>query len=243
MSSLPGLHAIGIPMPTVVYRFYSVYHVPPCPFAAFTGGVLCMAAWAAADWQALTGQAVAAGAFVSVAGGSLAAGIVWIVHKYDQIKIERQKKYEEANKGSLSDQIAKLTENSVEAARVSEANQMRMRESMHSIINEASAAKAENANLHDELATLRTDFMSMSRELRATYEEVRKTRDLLQQATHALEDSERDRRSLRAQIEALQQGQGLQERRLNALELIGSGENIPIPKALLQPPPTKGPVP
>jgi chromosome segregation ATPase len=137
-----------------------------------------------------------------------------------------------------------LTESATASARISEENQKRMRESMHTIINEATAAKAENANLLEDLATLRADFMKMSGELRATYEEVRRTRDMLQRASTALEDSERDRRSLRAQIEALQQGQGMQERRLNALESVGgSSDNIPIPKALLQPPPTKGPVP
>lgn len=228
---MDGTATIGLPMP--------LSKIPPCVLPLAAGAGVSATGYAMTDWRVLTGQATGALILVGTVGGSVTAGIIWAINQYDKVRIDRQKKYDEANKDSLSAQMAEAI-----------ANQERMRITLHQINGEAQKAQSENANLRDDLATLRQQFLDISKELRATdqalhaaYDEMRKTRLQLQQATDALDASERDRKALHAQLESLRRGQESQGSRLAALEQ-GSGENVPIPKELIAAPaPNQAPKP
>lgn len=224
--------------------------LPPCIFPVAAGFGAGVTSLMMADWRAITGQATAAIGLAGLVGGSVVGGVVYAITKFDQVKIDRQKKYDDANKDSLSAQIERLTAQSIAAAAENIANQQRMRETLHQINNEAQTAQAENANLRNDLAVLRGQFLEISKELRSTdvalhkaYEEMRATRVQLQQATEALEVSERDRKILRAELDVLRLAQHGQGERLAKLEQVGSGSSdsistVRLPPDALLPPPT-----
>ena len=168
---------------------------------------------------------------------SVVGGIVFAVTKYDQVKLARQKLYEEANKDSLSKQIEEMTAQAKAANDASLVNQERMRESLHQLRNDAHRASLENHELRDDLATLRTQFMAVSKQLHETdlllhaaRAEMHAASSELKHTADALAASERDRRSLREQIAALRSGQRAQDTRLDRLEDASEDDDRRIPR-------------
>lgn len=210
-------------------------------------GLSTSLALAMIDWTQLTSQATGALALAGLVGGGLVAGLIFAVTKYDQVRLARQKLYEEANKVSLSKQIEEMTAQAKVANDASLVNQERMRESLHQLRNDAHRASLENHELRDDLATLRTQFMAVSKQLHETdlllhaaRAEMHATSSELKHTADALDSSERDRRSLREQIAAVRSGQHAQETRLDRLEDASEEECPPAPEGPPGPPITPG---
>jgi hypothetical protein len=215
-----------------------------CPIMA-GAGLSTTFALAVVDWTKLTGQATAALALAGLVGGGVVGGVVFVIRKYDLVKIERQKLYEDAkierqklyddaNKESISKQMAE-----------SIANQEKMRESLHALRNDATAAASEAANLRDDLATLREQFMSVSKELRetdrllhaarqemhATTAELQQTSAKLQQTGAELAVALKDRDALREELGVIRRSQVSQGQRIGALEQSSGPHEFPAPPA------------
>lgn len=224
---------------------------PPYTFPILAGAGLSAVTLAAADFTGLTQRAAAAVGLASLVGGSLVGGVVFAVTKYDQVKLGRLKLYEDANRNSLAKQIQDLTAQAKAASEQSLANQERQRESLHELRNGAQQAALENHGLRADLATLRTQFMAVSKQLHETdlllhaaRAEMHAASLELKHTADALAASERDRRSLREQVAGLRSGQRAQDTRLDLLELEqaagedGGGPEGPPCEA--PPPPTSG---
>ena len=207
----------------------------PYTLPILAGAGLSAATLAATDFSGLTQRATAALGLAGLVGGSVVGGIVFAVAKYDQVRIGRQKLYEEANRDSLAKQIEAMTAQAKEANDASLANQERMRESLHQLRNDAQRAANENHELRADLATLRTQFMAVSRQLHETdlllhsaRAEMHGASLELKRTADELAASERERRSLREQVAGLRSGQRAQDTRLDLLEH-PSGEGVPAP--------------
>jgi chromosome segregation ATPase len=207
------------------------------------GAGLSAATLAATDLSGLTQRATAALGLAGLVGGSIVGGIIFAVTKYDQVKLARQKLYEDANKDSLSKQIEDMTAQAKVANDASLVNQERMRESLHQLRNDAQRAAVENHELRADLATLRTQFMAVSKQLHETdlllhtaRAEMHDASLELKHTADALATSERDRRSLREQIAALRSGQHAQDTRLDLLEHASEEEDVPFAEGSPDPP-------
>lgn len=201
----------------------------PYTFPILAGaGVGSTAAFAVVDWTKVTGQATAALALAGLVGGSVVGGIVYVINHYDKVKINRQKLYDEANKDSLSQQMAE-----------SLANQEKMRQSLHQLRNDAAATHSENHELRDDLATLRKQFMEVSKQLHETdlllhaaRREMHETAARLTATAAELQAAVRDRDALQGKLDAILRSQVSQGERIVALESVGqSGDSISAVKA------------
>jgi hypothetical protein len=207
---------------TDVYRAYHSCSPYTCPVLAGVG-VSTTVALAVVDWSRLTGQATAALALAGLVGGTIVGGVVYAVNKYDQVRISRQKLYDDANKASISAQMAE-----------SLANQEKMRTTLHALANEAQVAKGENHLLRDDLATLRQQFMVVSKQLHETDQllhaarvEMHEASVKLHQTTVLLAATEADRNALRDELRTIRSTQATQSVRIGVLEKGGSGDSIP----------------
>lgn len=230
---------LGIAMP---------HRIPPCVLPIAAAGV-SSGALAMADWRTITSNATAAIGLAGLVGGSVVGGVIYAIRQWDNVKIERQKRWDDANKDSLSKQIEDMRQQHEAASAATIENQERMRESLHTLRDDAQQAQIENANLRADLATLRKQFMDVSRQLRETdlllhaaREEMHANLIKLQQTADALAESEREhaaseraRDGLRAELDGLRKAQSGQGDRLARLEQVGSGDSIPIPGELHDP--------
>jgi hypothetical protein len=215
-------------------------HPYTLPVLAGTG--LAAATLAGSDWAGLTQRATAAIGLAGLVGGAVVGGIVYAITKFDQVAIERRKKYDDANKELLSEQLEGLMEQSKAAAERAAVDGAAMRASLHELRNEAQLAKAENYELRAELGTLRGQFMAVSKQLHETdlllhaaRAEMHGISVELKHTAEALATSERERQCLHEQIAGLRSGQQVQATRLDLLEY-ASEEDAPAPGGPPDPP-------
>lgn len=212
-------------------------HVP-YTFPVLAGAGLSAATLAATDLSGLTQRATAAIGLAGLVGGAIVGAVVFAVTKYDQVKISRQKLYEDANKDSLSKQIEELTAQAAAANAANLMNQERMRESLHQLRSDANVTHLENAGLRGDLETLRTQFMAVSKQLHETdlllhtaRTEFHAVSVELQKTATQLAATATERDTLRTELGVLRRSQVAQGRRIDAMESGGlSGDNLPAVK-------------
>jgi hypothetical protein len=211
-----------------------------CPILAGSGWAMTLA-MAVIDWTQLTTQAAGALGVAGLVGGGIVGGIVWGIRKYDIVQIERRRLYDQANKDSLSKQIADLQEQNRLANEKSLSNQEAQRESLHQLRNDAATTRLENEDLRQNLTELRGQFMQVSKELRETdkllhssNDKLREMASKLQETSDLLQSTSKDRDALRTELEVLRgelgsfrKTQFVQGAKITALEKISSSDSIP----------------
>lgn len=206
----------------------------PYTFPVLSAAGLAATSLAMIDITRLTTQAGAALGLAGLIGGGIVGGVVYAINKYDQVKIGRQKLYDDANKDSLSEQLKTLMEARAADAAASLENQVKMRESLHTLRNEAQVAKGENYLLSKDLSTLRDQFMAVSKQLHETdmllhtaRAEMHAAGIELQKTLEVLRETVKDRDALRIELGALRAGHLSNTDRLDKLESAnGSGDNL-----------------
>ena len=196
-------------------------HPYTCPILA-GAGLSTSLGFAVVDWSQLTGQATAALALAGLVGGSLVGAVVYAVNKYDQIRIAREKLYDDHNKQSLAAQLERLTEQARIASEESLANQTRLRESVHVLRNDAQVSHLENASLREDLEVLRKQFMEVSSQLRETDRLLTAAHAEMRRMTDLLATTESDRNALRTELEMIRKTQVSQGARIGSLEKTGT---------------------
>lgn len=212
-----------------------------CPILAGAGLSTTLAV---VDFNRLSTQAAGALALAGLVGGGVVGGVVWAVNKYDAVAIERRKRWEEADKSSLSAKIEALTTQAAAAAKEQIDNQAKMRATLHSLANEAQLAKGENFELRENLTKLRDQFMQVSAALRETdaalhlahgdmgkmreeliksHVDMGKMRVQLTETADLLQATSRDRDALRAELASIRKRVGV----LEVATSTGSGDGIP----------------
>jgi hypothetical protein len=205
-----------------------------CPIMAGSGWSMAIL-MAVVDWTQLTTQAAGALGVAGLVGGGVVGGIVWAIRKYDLVQIDRRRMYDQANKDSLSKQIADLQEQNRLASEKSLENQNAQRESLHQLRNDAQRAQNENADLRDNLSTLREQFMQVSKELRETDKLLHASNDKLREMSTKLQENadllyatSKDRDALHAELASFRKTQAVQGAKITALEKVSqSSDSIP----------------
>lgn len=248
----PGHQTCGDAMPlSLMGQAMTTGRIPPCVLPMIGGVGAGMAAFAAIDWRDLTASATGAIAFAGIVGGAVVGGIIWALGQWDKVQIERRKKWEDANKDSLTVQIDRLISQHTESTARSEDNQQRMRATLHEVNNTNQRMELENHELRDELGSIRDQFLSVSKQLteastrlheadialNSAHVEMRMMRLELQKSTDALIVSERDRSALRSRLEEIERTQKSLADRTSALESVSSdGIVLPVTVNLQNPP-------
>lgn len=139
-------------------------------------------------------------ATILTTAGVMVTGILGLLALVDHYRINRRKEFDEANKVSLSEQLA-----------VSLDNQTKMRESLHAMRDDAQRASFDNHELRDQLAELGKRLFETDTALNTASTQLR-------EALRMLDESKADRESIRRELEQTRALAVLTEARLRNLE-------------------------